>query len=102
MAVIGRFEAENGGYSGWIDTLLMHLNPVFFKRQEKGANFVVIGPGNTELGAAWVKTGEYGDFVSVKLDCPSLASPINCVMALRRDDGVFLLRWERRVLGGVS
>jgi uncharacterized protein (DUF736 family) len=58
---------------------------------------VVHGPDDGELGAAWLKNGQYGDYLSVKLDCPSLLTPINATMALKAsNEGVYLLRWQRR------
>jgi uncharacterized protein (DUF736 family) len=95
--LIGRFQKEENGFSGSIETLLVHLNPVRLMRRDKGVDFGVYGPDDTELGAAWRKSGEWGEYLSVKLDCPSLAAPINAVMALKADDhGFFLLRWQRR------
>lgn len=97
MSVIGRFQKLDGGYSGAISTLAFNLNPVRFVKRDKGANFSIHGPDDAELGAAWLKDGDYGEFLSVKLDCPSLLAPVNAIMSLKAsDDGSFLLRWQRR------
>jgi uncharacterized protein (DUF736 family) len=57
----------------------------------------ICGPHRNELGAAWLKSGEFGDFLSVKLDCPALLAPINAIMSLKPDDaGVYALRWQRQ------
>ena len=101
MSVIGRFHKLDDGYTGAIETLGFHVNPVRFVKREKGANFSLYGPDGGELGAAWRKAGEFGDFLSVKLDCPSLPAPVNAIMALKANDaGVFLLRWPRRERSG--
>src|SRR4051794_7597055 len=34
----------------------------------------------TEIGAGWKRSGSHGDFISVKLDCPALAQPIQAVL----------------------
>jgi uncharacterized protein (DUF736 family) len=100
MSVIGRFQNHDDGYSGVIETLVLHVKPVRFVKREKGANFSIYGPDDGELGAAWRKAGEFGDFLSVKLDCPSLPAPVNAIMSLKANsDGFFLLRWQRRENG---
>jgi len=98
MSVIGRFrKSSDEDYSGSIETLLFHVNPVHFVKQAKGANFTICGPDETELGAAWVKEGEYGTYLSVRLDDPALLAPVNAVLSLKpTDDGFYLLRWQRR------
>jgi uncharacterized protein (DUF736 family) len=58
-----------------------------------------VGPsktGNVELGAAWKKRSEEGrDYLSVKLDDPSLAQPINCALVESSDSEGFILVWSR-------
>jgi uncharacterized protein (DUF736 family) len=95
--IIGRFQKEENGFSGSIETLAIRLNPVrLLRRNGKGADYSLQGP-NCELGAAWRKAGEWGDYLSVKLDCPSLAAPINATMKLAADtDGFYRLNWQRR------
>jgi uncharacterized protein (DUF736 family) len=95
--IIGRFQKSQHGFSGSIETLSIQLNPVRFMRQDKGANYALHGPDDGELGAAWRKSGQYGDYLSVRLDCPSLLTPINATMALKEsNDGFYFLRWPRR------
>ena len=74
----------------------LQVNPVRFVRREKGADYALQGPDNGELGAAWRKAGEWGDYLSVKLDCPSLAGPINATMKLTAERTVLWLNWQRR------
>jgi uncharacterized protein (DUF736 family) len=95
--IIGRFQKHESGFSGSIETLGFQVNPVRFVRREKGADYALQGPDNGELGAAWRKTGEWGDYLSVKLDCPSPHAPINATMKLTADtDGFYRLNWQRR------
>jgi uncharacterized protein (DUF736 family) len=95
--IMGRFQKEGSGFFGSIDTLTIQLNPVRLKYRNKGADYAVLGPDEGELGAAWRKSGEFGDYLSVKLDCPSLIAPINATMTLKEaGDGFYLLRWQRR------
>jgi uncharacterized protein (DUF736 family) len=97
---IGRFQKEENGYSGSIETLSLQLTPVRFVKRDKGADFAIHGPNDGELGAAWRKTGEYGDYLSVKLDCPTLPAPVNAIMSLKANaDGFYSLRWQRRENG---
>lgn len=101
--IIGRFSKQEFGFSGSIETLAIQLNPVRFVSRNKGADFAIHGPDDTELGAAWRKSGDYGDYLSVRLDCPSLLAPINATMAMRTTEGGFyLLRWNRRGENGRS
>jgi uncharacterized protein (DUF736 family) len=101
VAEIGKFQKEGTAFIGSIDTLAYQLNPVRMKHRDKGADYSIYGPDDGELGAAWRRTGEYGDYLSVKLDCPSLPAPINAIMRLTPDDeGFYALRWQRRTENG--
>ena len=66
---------------------------------DKAPSYRVVGPsktGNVELGAAWKKRSEEGrDYLSVKLDDPSLAQPINCALVESSDSEGFILVWSR-------
>jgi uncharacterized protein (DUF736 family) len=95
--IIGRYEKSGDDFLGSLETLTFKLNPVRLVRLEKGADYAVHGPDDCELGAAWVKGGQFGDYLSVKLDCPSLLAPINAIMALKpSNEGFYFLRWQRR------
>jgi uncharacterized protein (DUF736 family) len=58
-----------------------------------------VSPGKTgsvELGAAWKKRSEEGrDYLSVKLDDPSLVQPLNCALVEASDSEGFILVWSR-------
>ena len=98
MSKIGEFEHENDDFKGAIETLGIHLKGVTFSCQEKGANYTIYGPdGVGELGAAWLKSGDYGEYLSVRLDCPTLPAPINATMKMTpAESGLYVLRWQRR------
>jgi uncharacterized protein (DUF736 family) len=68
-------------------------------KRGNGPDFVVInddGTGPFEAGAAWKKTSKEGKpYLSVKLDGPTLAAPINCALT-RQQDGSYGLVWSRR------
>ncbi len=99
--IIGTFtQNPAGGYVGRIDTAGLNLTDVVFEKRETGVNFALSAEhhGQTfEVGAAWQKSGEFGDYLSVKLDSPLFIVPINATMKLKGSDaGVFALRWNRR------
>jgi len=98
--IIGTFTKNTeGGYVGSINTAGLNLNGVVFEKQEKGAAFAIsaeVGGQCFEIGAAWAKTGEWGDYLSVKLDSPVFGEPINATMKLAANDsGLLGLRWNR-------
>jgi uncharacterized protein (DUF736 family) len=95
---IGKFKREAADLIGSIKTLGVQLDGVRFKHQDKGANYTIHGPDNVgELGVAWLKSGDFGDYLSVRLDCPTLPAPIHATMRLTPgEDGLFQLRWIRR------
>ena len=96
---IGEFTQVDQDLVGDVETLGIRIKGVTFQRQDKGANYSVHGPdGIGELGGAWVKSGDFGDYLSVRLDCPTLAAgPINATMKLTpTEDGRYFLRWQRR------
>jgi uncharacterized protein (DUF736 family) len=101
--MIGKFEQNGDGYTGIINALGLGVEAVTFSpvpvKQGHGPDFVVIGATNGaefEIGAAWKKTSKAGNaYLSVKLDGPTLAGPINCALTAQRD-GSHALMWNRR------
>ena len=98
MATIGPFTANaDGSYSGAIRTLTLNVKSISIrpceKSGERGPDYRVFA-GQTEFGAAWKKTSrENRDYLSVKLDDPSFASPIYASL-VDADDGYALI-WSR-------
>ena len=97
MATIGTFTAQGDGYTGSIKTLTLNVKAAAFRLNEKSddkAPDYRIFAGQTEFGAAWKKTSrENRDYLSVKLDDPSFASPIYASL-VDADDGYALI-WSR-------
>ena len=101
--MIGKFTPKDGGYKGSINALGLSLAAVTFSpmpvKQGHGPDFVVIGAtagAEFEIGAAWKKTSRAGkSYLSVKLDGPTLAAPVNCALTSQLD-GSFALVWNRR------
>jgi len=92
--IIGKFTQAKGGYTGNLITLT-HRGKLVFTPNEKGADYTVTLDG-TEVGAGWNKTSrEKGKaYVSVRLDSPFLAEPVNCAL-IAQDEGDHILVWSR-------
>ena len=98
MATIGTFtKSDAGDYNGAIKTLTLNVKQATLRKAEKDndkAPDFRIFAGQTEFGAAWKKTSrENRDYLSVKLDDPSFASPIYASL-VDADDGYALI-WSR-------
>lgn len=97
MATIGKFTKKDGGYSGDIQTLgfkvKVAITPVE-QPTEKGPDFRVY-TGKLEIGAGWVKTAKNSkrDYISLKIDDPTLAAPLYANLVERDDQ--FDLLWSR-------
>ena len=102
---IGTFTQEELGYIGYIDTAGLCVADVRFIRmpvkRSSGPDFVILAAGDNEqfeLGAAWAKTSKTSKagkaYLSVKLDSPALAAPINCALT-KQADGSYALVWSR-------
>jgi uncharacterized protein (DUF736 family) len=99
--IIGRFKIDGDGFSGFVETLTFQISSVRFVKRDKGADYTVRGPDDCELGAAWRKSGEWGDYLSVKLDSPALLAAINATMTLKASEsGAYLLSWQRQRRNG--
>jgi uncharacterized protein (DUF736 family) len=110
---IGEFRAaENGGYIGELDALGLSVEAMTFwpviEKQGDGPDFLITTPGDVsddpfvthipsyDIGAAWKKIGKNGKpYLSVKLDGPTLAAPIDCRL-IERKNGSFSLIWNRK------
>lgn len=102
--IIGNFtynEARDT-YTGELATLTVAARKVVFQPNEaktdKAPSYRVVSKtGDVELGAAWKKRSEEGrNYLSVKLDDPALATPINCALVESNDDpNAYILVWSR-------
>lgn len=103
MAIIGTFTAsKNGGWEGNIQTLTINAKVRFVPNDNQDrdrAPAFRLFAGKAEIGAAWRQrsSGEAPrDFLSVRLDDPSLAEPISAALFEARDGGEAQLVWSRR------
>jgi uncharacterized protein (DUF736 family) len=87
MAIIGHFTAsKDGGWEGTIQTLCINskirLVPNDNQIGEKSPAFRVFA-GKSEIGAAWRARSQGGnarEYLSLKLDDPSLATPLSAAL----------------------
>lgn len=99
MTKIGMFQkTPDGSFHGAVRTLALSLKAVDIRpieaSGEHGPSYRVYA-GATELGAAWPLTrADKPDGLSVRLDDPSFAAPINALL-IQSPDG-YELRWSRQ------
>lgn len=104
--IIGIFNQEGDGYTGSIYGIGIACPDVTFSpvpaKLGSGPDFVVIASpsaddiGEFEIGAAWAKTSKKGKaYLSVKLDGPALAEPINGAL-IEQPSGAHALVWNRK------
>ena len=96
--IIGNFTYNKAQdtYTGELATLSVAARKVVFQPNEakadKAPHYRVIGSskaGDIELGAAWKKRSDEGrEYLSVKLDDPALATPINCALVTSAQEGL--------------
>lgn len=108
MSVIGIFAAtKDGGWAGTIRTLTIDVKARFVpndNRDSDRAPAFRIFAGRSELGAAWRERSSSEnprDYLSIRLDDPSLAEPISAAMFEAVDGKEAQLVWNRRKPGAV-
>ena len=101
MATIGTFTKKNGAYLGDIKTAALMLTVKIVSAQKganpKGPDFRVrfVDDEEVELGAGWLARSKKGNaYISLKLDCPSFASPMHCNLV--QSQRGYALRWDRK------
>jgi uncharacterized protein (DUF736 family) len=100
MATIGTFTASNNGFTGSVKTLTLNVKATFVateKENDKAPDYRILA-GATEFGAALKKTARETDreYLSVKLDDPSLPAPIYASLVKGEGDDAYTLIWSRR------
>jgi uncharacterized protein (DUF736 family) len=99
MATIGNFTKSGDRYTGAVRTLTLNVKAQIApaeKDNDKAPDYRVYS-GAIELGAGWRKTSGTGrDYLSVKLDDPSLPAPIYASLVEAEGEGEFTLIWSRR------
>ena len=103
--IIGKFTQKGEVYTGNLYGIGFAIPHVVFSpvsaKQGNGPDFVVSGTPHedepaSDLGAAWAKISKAGNaYLSVKLDSPVLATPINGALT-RQQDGSYALVWNRK------
>jgi uncharacterized protein (DUF736 family) len=100
MATIGTF-AKSGEdeFTGSVSTLTLNVKAKISraeKENDKAPDYRIFS-GTTEFGAAWKKTSANGrEYLSVKLDDPSLPAPIFASLVAIEDGESYSLIWSRR------
>ena len=98
MAIIGTFNKfEDGKYYGTLSTLTFETEAVIEpakKHGDKSPDFRITN-GAAEIGAAWKRSDKGKEQLSVRLDDPSFAAPVNCRLTASNIDGTFNLIWQR-------
>ena len=99
MATIGTFTKSGEDFTGSVKTLTLNVKAKIAraeKENEKAPDYRIFA-GTTEFGAAWKKTSSAGrEYLSVKLDDPSLPAPIYASLVEAEGEGEFTLIWSRR------
>jgi uncharacterized protein (DUF736 family) len=100
MAQIGTFTRdESGAFAGNIRTLTLNVKATIRsspRENDKAPDYRVYAPAGVEIGAGWSKSArESGaEYLSLKLDDPSLPAPIYAQL-VQGDDGDHKLIWSR-------
>jgi uncharacterized protein (DUF736 family) len=102
MAVIGNFApSKNGGWEGTIQTLTIDAKVRFVPNDNQAGDNAPafrLFAGKSEIGAAWRQqsAGENPrDYLSVKMDDPSLAAPVSAALFEASDGKDAQLVWRR-------
>jgi uncharacterized protein (DUF736 family) len=99
MATIGTFTKSGDDFTGSVKTLTLNVNAKIVlaeKENEKAPDYRIFS-GAMEFGAAWKRTSGAGrEYLSVKLDDPSLPKPIYASLIPVESGEEYSLIWSRR------
>ena len=100
MANIGNFKKVGTEYQGDIVTMQVQARNVRIVPEDNRSNDKApshrVFVGRAEIGAAWSETSKAGrDYLSVKLDDPSLLAPIYANLFEAEGEEGFSLVWTR-------
>ncbi|WP_066918809.1 DUF736 domain-containing protein [Methylobacterium sp. CCH5-D2] len=99
MATIGTFTQTQTGFTGDIATLTIQARKVTIVAESRGGENAPthrIFLGKAEIGAGWAKRSrEERDYISIKLDDPSLPAPLYAALYGEEDGKTFSLVWTR-------
>lgn len=98
MSTIGTFTRLDDGYTGTVQTLAFNVKVKILpaeKDHENAPDYRVLA-GSMEIGAAWKRQSAGNKpYLSVKLDDPSFATPLNARL-VDAEAGGAILYWTRR------
>ena len=98
MSTIGSFTQQDDGFIGSLQTLAFNVKVKIVavpKDSDNAPDYRVL-TGSMEIGAAWKRQSAANKaYLSVKLDDPSFASPVNARL-IDGENGGALLYWSRR------
>ena len=98
MSTIGTFSKQEDGFNGTLHTLAFNVKVKIIpitKNKDQGPDYRVLA-GAMEIGAAWKRQSKANKpYLSVKLDDPSFAAPVNARL-VDGEDGSVNLYWSRR------
>jgi uncharacterized protein (DUF736 family) len=99
MATIGTFTRTENGFTGDIATLTIQARKVTIVEESRGGEHAPthrIFLAKAEIGAGWAKRSkEERDYISIKLDDPSLSAPLYANLYCEEDGKTFSLIWSR-------
>ena len=98
MSSIGTFTKNGDGYNGILQTLSFNVKVkiVAVPKESDSAPDYRVTAGAMEIGAGWKRQSAANKpYISVKLDDPSFAAPVNARL-VDTDNGTALLYWSRR------
>lgn len=98
MAIIGSFTKSEIGFTGTLKTLTLRTKLTIqpcSKEHDRAPDHRIFA-GDVECGAAWTKSSAAGrDYLSCKLDDPSLPSPLYASLVASDDGEQHALIWSR-------
>lgn len=98
MTTIGTFVKTDNGFAGTVRTLTLNVKAKLVPADggsEQAPDYRIYA-GTIEIGAGWKKTSDNGrDYVSLKLDDPSLPHPIYASLFPADEPDSFNLLWSR-------
>ena len=98
MQPIGTFTKTGDIYNGVVRTMVHNVKVRLVPNEggtEQAPDYRLYA-GAAECGAGWKKTSDAGrDFISIKLDDPSLANPIYASLFSADEPDTYTLLWSR-------
>jgi uncharacterized protein (DUF736 family) len=99
--IIGKFTRTTDGYVGSIETMTLSVSSVKFepvtdRKNEDTPDFRVTA-NYRDIGAAWIRTTDADkEYLSVEIDDPAFAKPINCALFEASNGNGHVLTWTRQ------